>query len=126
MVFFKDKDFSNCRADNLYWADIKEKGFRSNLVKTPVGMFKTADKGEKPVKVFESGSALGKFIGVTKQAVHYALRGRGRCSGYFVRPIESTSEHIMTMREVVELKHDIPNAIFSDKRINIPRKAIFK
>lgn len=126
MVFFKDKDFSNCRADNLYWADTKEKGFRSNFAKTPVGMFMTADKGEKPVKVFESGSALGKFIGVTKQAVHAALRDRRSCSGYFVRPIESTSEHIMTMREVVEFKHDVPDAIFSKKRINISRKAIFK
>lgn len=127
LVFFRDNDVSNCMADNLYWGDKTEKGFRGRFKKNPVGIFLTKADDEKPFKVFESGSACAVFLGVRKQAVNSALSSKSnRCKGFIVRLLnDSDTESVMTKREAFCRKERLSDAIFAKEDIDITSKAVF-
>lgn len=127
MVFFRDNDVSNCQADNLYWGDKTEKGFRGRFKKNPVGIFLTKASDEKPFKIFESGTACAIFLGVRKQAVKSALSSKSnRCKGFVVRRLNgSLTESMMTKRDVSCREERLSDAIFAKEDIDISRKVIF-
>lgn len=67
MVFFKDGNQSNCRAENLYFGSIKTKGENQskNIKKViPIGLFRLGE--ETPFKTFRSIREYADSVGISR------------------------------------------------------------
>lgn len=96
-----DMDKTNNRADNLRWCTNQENhSFENYLEKASAGQ-KRSEKSKKHIRalhemkkirllivetgeVFESGVALAKHLKVTKNAVAYAVKHKGKCKGFHI------------------------------------------
>lgn len=95
MVFFKDDNRSNCRADNLQWGSISTYGenlSKNCKMKIPVGLFRPG--AYNPFKTFQSIQDFADAVGYSKQrafdVVKYDRFVREGATGYFVRKLKAS------------------------------------
>lgn len=78
-IFHKDRDRTNCRADNLYWGhSIAEE----ECVGKKVGIFEAG--GREPISV-GGLTKIGRELGVSKQAIWMAIKEGRLCRGAIVK-----------------------------------------
>lgn len=81
MVFFKNKDITDCRADNLEWGCRKDRDEMTRGVHSSLRLrLKSGD--EVFDEVFFGTGELARALGVSRQAVHSAMKRSQLCKGY--------------------------------------------
>lgn len=95
MVFFKDENRSNCRADNLCWGSIVNYGenlSKNCKMKIPVGLFRPG--AYDPFKTFKSIKDFADSVGYSKQRAFEAVKCgrfvREGATGFFVRKLKDS------------------------------------
>ena len=119
MVFFKDNDVSNCRADNLVWGSRREKNAKRRGMNSKFII--TVMKDGILLGEFLGCAEVGRFLGVTRQAVDEAIkRGIFKCRGFDIvvkdrkgAMLEKSIE--MAKKTVVDEGHEItvPDELFA-------------
>ena len=130
MVFFKDRDVGNCRADNLVWGCRKDRNYlsRGNLAAYKIKVVVC----DKVIGEYYGCGEAARAIGVTKQALHSAIKEGRTCRGFQIiaskndgtKPLHTVEEAHNNL--VDEMKgNNIPDGIFSKQEVDITPKAVF-
>lgn len=132
MVFFKDGDLGNCKAENLVWGCRRDRDYmlRGKHCKYIVDVFSCGER----IGSFRGGSECARALGCTKQAVNRALWNGTLCQGCVLEMRDVEEENIGRSIEEArkEYEHslgymfmDIPDAVYSQQKIDITPKAVF-
>lgn len=87
-VFHKDGNIGNCRANNLCWGWAK-KDF--HVMGRLVGAFR---EGEVSPYLQGGLTYVAEHLGVSKQAIHYAIKTERKCNGVAVKYLKSKDKRI--------------------------------
>lgn len=98
-VFHKDGDVRNCKVDNLCWGISRNEHHILGRIVVAIR------EGETKPYIKGGLSWVANHIGVTKQAVHAAIRDGRRCGGMLVKYVEGT-------KEVVAGKDEFPQELY--------------
>lgn len=130
-VFFKNGDNADCRAANLEWGDIRDKGYMQK-----------GHGAKHLVKIYDNGVLVGEYVGIgeaadvlecSKQAVFSAMKEGRLCKGFIVKytkldgravPRKKIEDGRNGKRRTFEFIK-IPDSIFSNENIDIQPKAVF-
>lgn len=130
-VFFKNGNIADCRATNLQWGDMRDKGYLAQ-----------GQCAKHIIKVYDNGECTGEYFGIgevaevldcTKQAVHSAIKRGGFCKGFFLKyenrrdrgsPPKTIEEGRCRRSRVFEFVK-IPECVFSEHDIDICPKGVF-
>ena len=132
MVFFKDGDLGNCKAENLVWGCRRDRSYmlRGKHCKYIVDVFACGTK----IGSFRGCSECARSLGCTKQAVQSALMNGHLVKGFVVEFRDVDEDHIGHSLEEArkEYEHslgdmfmDIPDAVYAQQKIDITPKAVF-
>ena len=83
MVFFKNKDITDCRAENLEWGCRRD---RDEMTRGAHNVLKLRLKSGDELfnQVFRGCGELARALGVSRQAVHSAIMKNHLCKGYYI------------------------------------------
>ena len=129
MVFFKDRDVGNCRADNLVWGCRKDRNYlsRGNLAVYKIKVVAI----DKVIGEYYGCGEAARALGVTKQALHNAIKEGRTCRGFQIiatkndgtKPLHTVEEaHNNPVDEMNG--NNIPDGIFSKQEVDITPKAV--
>ena len=129
-VFFKNGDKSDCRAENLQWGDGLDWAYR-NSVRIANLCIELYD-GDVKCGEFIGIGETARELGVSKQAVHTAMRHGTLCRGFRIvgKPRES-KDVIRSIDEGREKRNktfsfiDFPDRCFENQETDITPKAVF-
>lgn len=132
MVFFKDGDLGNCKAENLVWGCRRDRDYmlRGKHCKYIVDAFSCGIR----IGSYRGCSECARALGCTKQNVHIALMKGRLVKGCVLERRDVEDEHIGYSLEEArkEYEHssgdmfmDVPDAVYAQQKIDITPKEVF-
>lgn len=133
MVFFKDGDVENCKASNLEWGCRKDRDLMSRGTLTLYKIY-VISNGKK-IGPYCGCKEVGRALGCSKQAVHFAIMNGTLCKGYELVAMKGDGDKPYHSLEEARKANCckpkskgflIPDSIYSKQDIEIPMEAVFK